>query len=458
VLFVGQSVDACMTPTVGFLSDRFTNLPFGQRKSWHLLGSVLVVISFPFVFGSNFKFVDDLSKTGLVVWACSYVTLFQIGWASTQVAHLSLIPELTSDCNERDFLNTARYACTIMSSVTVFGLAFGLLESSSGRELGPSDMFHFALLAYIVVGLGSILVLYFHLGVTEPSHIDKLQARRRAYGQRSVVWTDWFKRPLFYQVGGIYMTSRLIVNISQVYLPLFLIDTLQMNKINISVAPLSVFIVGLLTTSLQKVINLAVGRRNTLLFGILVVLGTSVGAYFVSASSPYVVYAVVVGLGVGGTTVLVTALAMEADLIGDDVEGSAFVYGALSFLDKLANGAAVLIIQFMAESQESSSSSTMSPNKAETTCEVGSFYRTVIVFVPGVAAIVCAIFSFSTYSFGGYSEYSQKNEHLGQSSSDGHPSPDVTRSLLISPTTSLDSSPSDICADAFRATLHSRLN
>jgi len=436
VLFVGQCVDACMTPVVGFLSDRITTLPFGQRKSWHMLGSFLVATSFPFVFGSDFEFVNNFSKPGLLVWACFFVVLFQIGWASTQVAHLSLIPELTPDCNERDFLNSARYGCTILSSVFLFGLSFALLESANGEdELGPGDMFHFALLAYIVVGLGLLMVFYFHYGVSEPSYAEKQEVSGKVDEEDSVAWSDWFKRPLFFQIGGIYMTARVIVNVSQVYLPLFLIETLKMNKTNISVAPLTFFVVGLFATLSQNAINQAVGRRHTLHIGVLVTVGTCVGAFFISPSSPYVVYIIVVGLGAGGTTVLVTALAMEADLIGADVEGSAFVYGSLSFLDKLTSGTAVLTIQMMSESHQKESQDSLTSERTRDASELGPFYRNVLVFVPSLAALACFLCSISTYAFGTYSESNPVETRLRQTSENSpmH-SPqeqDVTRSLLL---------------------------
>lgn len=67
-------------------------------------------------------------------------------------------------------------------------------------------------------------------------------------------------------------------------------------------------------------------------------------------------------LGAGGSTILVTSLSMTADLIGEhtvshstlahyslsyfDFQYSgAFVYGAMSFTDKLSNGIAVVLIQ-----------------------------------------------------------------------------------------------------------------
>ena len=51
--------------------------------------------------------------------------------------------------------------------------------------------------------------------------------------------------------------------------------------------------------------------------------------------------------GAGGSTMLITSLAFTADLIGPHVESGAFVYGAMSFTDKLSNGITVVIIQYL---------------------------------------------------------------------------------------------------------------
>lgn len=43
---------------------------------------------------------------------------------------------------------------------------------------------------------------------------------------------------------------------------------------------------------------------------------------------------------------LVTSLGLTADLIGENTESGAFVYGAMSFTDKLCNGLVVMVIQY----------------------------------------------------------------------------------------------------------------
>ena len=43
-------------------------------------------------------------------------------------------------------------------------------------------------------------------------------------------------------------------------------------------------------------------------------------------------------IGFGGAAMLIISLSLTADLVGQDTESSAFIYGAISLLDKLSNG------------------------------------------------------------------------------------------------------------------------
>ena len=50
------------------------------------------------------------------------------------------------------------------------------------------------------------------------------------------------------------------------------------------------------------------------------------------------IYVLAILIGLGGTGILITSLSMTAELIGQNTECSAFVYGIISFVDKLSNG------------------------------------------------------------------------------------------------------------------------
>ena len=49
--------------------------------------------------------------------------------------------------------------------------------------------------------------------------------------------------------------------------------------------------------------------------------------------------------GCSGCILLITSLGLTADLIGDQVQSGALIYGLMSLTDKISNGLAVLLIQ-----------------------------------------------------------------------------------------------------------------
>ena len=55
--------------------------------------------------------------------------------------------------------------------------------------------------------------------------------------------------------------------------------------------------------------------------------------------------------GAGSSAILITSLSITADLIGNNVESGAFIYGAMSFTDKLSCGLAVMLINSLVPCQ-----------------------------------------------------------------------------------------------------------
>ena len=103
LLLIGQVIDGIATPLVGILSDKGSGiLCYTKRKSWHLLGTILTAISFPFIYHSSVFSVGDVDSTGLFIYYIPFICLFQIGWAIIQINHFSLIPELTPKDSEKN--------------------------------------------------------------------------------------------------------------------------------------------------------------------------------------------------------------------------------------------------------------------------------------------------------------------------------------------------------------------
>ena len=81
---------------------------YGQKKSWHLVGFICVLISFPFIFMPCISCADSDGWAQLIYYS-AFAVVFQFGWASMQISHLALIPGMTDCQNERTGLTAIRY-------------------------------------------------------------------------------------------------------------------------------------------------------------------------------------------------------------------------------------------------------------------------------------------------------------------------------------------------------------
>ncbi|XP_020905896.1 major facilitator superfamily domain-containing protein 12 isoform X2 [Exaiptasia diaphana] len=388
LLLIGQVADALATPLVGIESDRTTGCKYGRRKIWHVVGVVSVVVSFPFIFNLCIK-CERTAHWAQFIYYSPFIAVFQFGWAATQISHLSLIPELASNENEKCGLNALRYAATVTSNIFVFVITWIMLssgkEEANPNQLNKSDAKAFTYVVLIVVGVGLFFVTLFHLGVKEQSRDCSHEFATRSSKRSASNWAMWFRVPLFYQTAIMYMCVRLIVNITQVYIPMYTLETLHLTKDKIAIMPLIIYVSGFASTFLSKPLNKYIGRQGVFLVGSLVIFAVCTWMWFLPPRNGQI-YGASILIGVGGSTLLVTALTMLADLIGENVETGAFVYGAMSFMDKMSNGIVVQIIQaFYPKSTPSK------PNAG------GDYYRSVMVFVAGTAALIAVITLFTTY-------------------------------------------------------------
>ena len=112
LLLIGQVADAMCTPLVGIASDRTGRFKYGRRKLWHLVGVIFVILSFPFVFNPCLG-CENADQWKKFLYYATFIVLFQCGWAAAQISHLSLIPELTDDNNEKCGLTSMRQVLII---------------------------------------------------------------------------------------------------------------------------------------------------------------------------------------------------------------------------------------------------------------------------------------------------------------------------------------------------------
>ncbi|CAG0885045.1 unnamed protein product [Darwinula stevensoni] len=385
ILLIGQIADAVSTPFIGIESDRvddFWFCKYGRRKTWHLVGTICVLGTFPFIFMPCVQ-CENAHQGAQMVYYAAFVIIFQFGWAAVQVAHLALIPDLTPDEHERTELNAIRYAFTVLSNISVYTITWvvlGLQQDNPGtQKIGPEDTTSFQSIVLITVSVGALFSVLFHMGVKEssPQPYTTLDGGET----RKMKVMDWLRIFPLYQVAALYMLARLFVNVTQVYIPLYLQDSLELKEESIAVIPLVMFIIGFLSSFGMKKLNQMAGRKITYALGAALGIGACIWVQLGSESTlfrTYEVYAVAALLGVSMTTVLITSLSITTDLIGQNIESGAFVYGAMSFCDKLANGVAVLLIQVVHPCRD------VCPG-------CGGYYRDIISYFSGSTLILSLV-------------------------------------------------------------------
>lgn len=106
VLLTSQVLEAVCTPISGILCDR-TVCRYGKRKIWHLGGTICVSLAFPFIYNRCMGCTES-GPTAKFLYYIGFAMVLGFGWGATQIAHLSLIPEIAHTKNERFELNAYR--------------------------------------------------------------------------------------------------------------------------------------------------------------------------------------------------------------------------------------------------------------------------------------------------------------------------------------------------------------
>lgn len=116
----------------------------------------------------------------------------------------------------------------------------------------------------------------------------------------------------------------------------------------LAIVPLTMYIGSFVMSLLVELVDRRLGRRLTYCVGGALGLAACTWLQLGTGYSyvKYEVYLVAFLLGAAGSVVLVTSLGVTADLIGRDTDKGALIYGIMSFTDKLANGIAVVAIQY----------------------------------------------------------------------------------------------------------------
>ena len=383
VMLSGQVFDGIATPLVGILSDKYTT-SCGKRTPWYIGGTIGVIVCFSLIFQNFNSFFQSTSHPALyeMIYYITLPSLFNVGWAAVQVSHMALLPSISINKKNRDYMVRLRTALTFTSQMVCLLLSFIIFYFISDKFVQYSVL---SLLCVLLGTVTSIYFLFFCKEITLNRNIDKYyeevkkavnydsknktilkSGRYKDYDTiETNMLTDsylkknnceygvkyWLSKPLFYKYIVVYMLVRLSINITCSMLPYYLERILDIKKTKYGGTPVQISLIYLLSTSgclfnslyMQKFIE---KYKSRVIMMLAAWIFTTVGLLPILLLTPEntaPVYFFGFIFGIGFALALSTASSLINDVVGSKGDHGAFVYGAYSLTDKFCCGILLFI-------------------------------------------------------------------------------------------------------------------
>jgi len=339
----------------------------------------------PELYLSHSSTISFQTWTGKKFWILlCFISLGQIGWACTQISHLSMINVIGSHQAHRNRLNSIRFGGGIIANLTVYFTLFCLLHTSCNGDgvISPDDKIAFEIAIIIILTIGFFMNALFHFGVKEerfgdseeeseilipedevtenmdfesvPESGQNYQNQELSESENSGLinhenennYAFWLKNWRFWCVVIIYTFCRVINNSLQVFLVLYVSsEELNLGKHYIAILPFVQYIFGFISAILARFINndrLVLGIGVTAIFtasGIILIPG-------VMKLSIWTITSTFALFGLGSSGLVCSSLGIISSLIGEQHQSTAaFVYSINSLFDKIATGVFVVIVK-----------------------------------------------------------------------------------------------------------------
>ncbi|XP_047963409.1 major facilitator superfamily domain-containing protein 12-like [Salvia hispanica] len=338
VMLSGQIADGFMTVFSGELIDRY-----GSFKLWHAAGSLLVAASFSSVFGGCMpcKIIGSYSSSAQTISYSVFAAIFNIGWAATQISHMSMVNCITLNSTSRVVMTSCRNAFTMVANLSLYAVAFVVFKFNTRRSIIEVE-YQYRWIAYSSIFIGCCFVAIFYLGTAEP----RLKRGAGEKGYARISWTYWFRKLLYHQVALVYVLTRLVTNVSQAFLAFYVVNELNMDQSSKAVVPAVIFVCSFVTSIILQEMAWSSHRLKVAYSaGGLLWMISGVFILFLPSSMKDFMYLISVVIGVANALMLVSGMSMQSFLVGGDLNGCAFVYGSLSFLDKIICGIALTVLE-----------------------------------------------------------------------------------------------------------------
>ncbi|MGG6311835.1 MFS transporter [Paenibacillus macerans] len=150
LMLVTKVIDALTDTGMGLLVDR-TKTRWGQGRPYFLIGAI------PFAVFTVMTFmVPDFTTTGKLIWAYVTYCLLCTAYTIVNIPLNTIVPRLTTDNHERNWLVSTRMICALVGTALVMSITTPLVNS-----FGQGDTQKGFLLTMSLYGVAAMLIFIF---------------------------------------------------------------------------------------------------------------------------------------------------------------------------------------------------------------------------------------------------------------------------------------------------------
>ena len=204
LMLVTKIIDAFADTGMGLLVDR-THTRWGQGRPYFLIGAV------PFAVFTVVTFIaPDFSMTGKIIWAYITFCLLNIAYTVVNIPLNTIVPRLTSDNHERNWLVSTRMICALIGTALVMSITTPLVNF-----FGQGDPQKGYLITMSIYGIAAMFVFVFTFMNTKEVIPPSVQPGKSSFKQDFKGLTD--QAVIFFIVNFLYFALFVIRNTSVIY-------------------------------------------------------------------------------------------------------------------------------------------------------------------------------------------------------------------------------------------------
>ncbi|MDR3263793.1 MAG: MFS transporter [Clostridiales bacterium] len=301
VFLISKLWDAVIDPMLGSVSDN-TRSKFGRRKPFILLGAVLIIPAYAFLFAPIQGFD---SQTAKIVFAISAYLFYCTVASLSQVPFMSMSSDISSDFRERNSANLVKLVFDMISAGICFLIPTSLMDALQAGAITQTTFY-----LVIVFGFGTVFSIPLAAAAFKVKERTPIPEYKTKFDIKE--WLSSFKIASYKYHIFMYITAFLCVDIVSALALYYVNDVLrgvmlagkQIGSLYV-IAPMMVLaalIIPVCYVIMQKKSKQFAYRVGLPLYAVGAVLLACYNTAWPSYLIP--VFACIMGLGVGGAQMM----------------------------------------------------------------------------------------------------------------------------------------------------------